>query len=365
MSAALGASGAACDARSPSAHEWIAAEHASYAAVTAAVTDPILTRSAGRTWWIAFGVSAAAVLVMLIAIAVLFTRGIGIWGVNTTVVWGYAIASYVWWIAVGSGGTLISSILVLTRQDWRRSVNRFAESMTLFAVSIAGLFPDPASRPAAVFLLARALSEHHAAVAAVALGPGVGFLGHPQLPSVLDRVLLRRPYPRPRDDARPLPFGLGAHALRSVRARLARLGPALATPRNPPSDVGGARRAARYLGAFDRRPRLRGEPDARLAGEHLSALLRHRRPVLRLRLRDHSDGAGPLGLGLQAVITVNHFDAMAKIVLAASIIMSFSYATEWFMAWYGGRRRSTAPWCRSSSPARTRRSTGPCSSATA
>src|SRR3954471_24669094 len=113
MSAADGATaGAALEARSPPAHEWIASEHASYSAVTAAVTDPILVRPAGRAWWIAFGVSAAAVLVMLVAVGMLFTRGIGIWGVNTTVVWGYAIASYVWWIAVGSGGTLISSILV-------------------------------------------------------------------------------------------------------------------------------------------------------------------------------------------------------------------------------------------------------------
>ncbi len=84
------------------------------------MTDPILTRPAGRAWWIAFGVSAGRSSWSCSSpSAVLFTRGIGIWGVNTTVVWGYAIASYVWWIAIGSGGTLISSMLLLTRQDWR------------------------------------------------------------------------------------------------------------------------------------------------------------------------------------------------------------------------------------------------------
>ena len=81
------------------------------------------------------------VLATVVAILVLFTNGIGVWGVNSTVVWGYAIASYVWWIAIGSGGTLISSMLLITRQRWRASANRFAETMTIFAVSIAGLFP--------------------------------------------------------------------------------------------------------------------------------------------------------------------------------------------------------------------------------
>ena len=71
----------------------------------------------------------------------LFTRGVGIWGVNTSVVWGYAIANYVWWIGIGNAGTLISSLLLLTRQSWRASISRFAEAMTLFAVAIAGLFP--------------------------------------------------------------------------------------------------------------------------------------------------------------------------------------------------------------------------------
>ena len=66
--------------------------------------------------------------------------GIGVLGNNTTVVWGFPIANYVWWIGIGNAGTLISALLLLTRQKWRASINRFAEAMTLFAVSIAGLF---------------------------------------------------------------------------------------------------------------------------------------------------------------------------------------------------------------------------------
>src|SRR3954468_24542036 len=122
-------------------HPWIAAEHATYAGVTALIADPVLKRRAGARWWIAFGVSGALVLLTIVAIIVLFVRGIGVWGVNSTVVWGYAIASYVWWIAIGSGGTLISSLLLITRQRWRASIGRSAETMTLFALAIAGLFP--------------------------------------------------------------------------------------------------------------------------------------------------------------------------------------------------------------------------------
>jgi molybdopterin-containing oxidoreductase family membrane subunit len=128
------------NARLPSP-AWPRAKGANGDVITAALADPILERHAGRAWWIALAGSFLLVLIMLAAIVYLFAAGIGTWGVNTTVVWGYAIASYVWWIAIGSGGTLISSVLVLTRQRWRVSVNRLAETMTVFAVAIAGIFP--------------------------------------------------------------------------------------------------------------------------------------------------------------------------------------------------------------------------------
>ena len=65
----------------------------------------------------------------------------GIWGINIPIGWGFAIVNFVWWIGIGHAGTLISAILLLLRQKWRTSINRFAEAMTLFAVSCAGLFP--------------------------------------------------------------------------------------------------------------------------------------------------------------------------------------------------------------------------------
>jgi Ni/Fe-hydrogenase subunit HybB-like protein len=71
----------------------------------------------------------------------LIGKGIGIWGVNIPVAWGFAIVNFVWWIGIGHAGTFISAMLLLMRQDWRTSINRFAEAMTLFAVACAGMFP--------------------------------------------------------------------------------------------------------------------------------------------------------------------------------------------------------------------------------
>ena len=79
--------------------------------------------------------------VFLVSTAYLLFKGVGIWGINNPVGWGFAIINFVWWIGIGHAGTLISAILLLLRQDWRTSINRFAEAMTLFAVACAGMFP--------------------------------------------------------------------------------------------------------------------------------------------------------------------------------------------------------------------------------
>ena len=88
-----------------------------------------------------WAVGFALVMVMLMSIAKLVFVGTGIWGLNVPVAWGFAIINLVWWIGIGHAGTLISAILLLLRQEWRTSINRFAEAMTLFAVACAGIFP--------------------------------------------------------------------------------------------------------------------------------------------------------------------------------------------------------------------------------
>jgi len=112
-----------------------------FGTITDKISSIVLTRPTSTGWLIGFGISFLIVMVLLYAIGYLFLRGVGIWGVNIPVGWGFAIVNFVWWIGIGHAGTLISAILLLLRQSWRNSINRFAEAMTLFAVACAGLFP--------------------------------------------------------------------------------------------------------------------------------------------------------------------------------------------------------------------------------
>src|SRR5947209_9755444 len=112
-----------------------------YATITDKISSIVLTRKTPLGWLFGFGVGFVLVMLLLVSITYLFAEGIGIWGVNIPVAWGFAIVNFVWWIGIGHAGTLISAILLLLHQAWRQSINRFAEAMTLFAVMCAGLFP--------------------------------------------------------------------------------------------------------------------------------------------------------------------------------------------------------------------------------
>ena len=109
--------------------------------VTEKISSVVLQNGTPRGWWIGFGISLSLLGLFAVSIGVLLVEGTGIWGVNVPVAWGFAIINFVWWIGIGHAGTLISAILLLFRQEWRTSINRFAEAMTLFAVASAGLYP--------------------------------------------------------------------------------------------------------------------------------------------------------------------------------------------------------------------------------
>src|SRR5436190_7679044 len=109
--------------------------------VTRKIADVVLTRPLQRGWLGGFALAFLLLMIFLFAIAWLLLKGVGIWGVNIPVAWAFAITNFVWWIGIGHAGTFISAILLLLHQDWRTSINRFAEAMTLFAVACAGLFP--------------------------------------------------------------------------------------------------------------------------------------------------------------------------------------------------------------------------------
>jgi Ni/Fe-hydrogenase subunit HybB-like protein len=109
--------------------------------VTDRIAGIVLTKHTPVFWFMIVALAVALVGMLNTAIAYLLGRGVGIWGINIPVGWGFAIVNFVWWIGIGHAGTLISAILLLFKQTWRTSINRFAEAMTIFAVMQAGLFP--------------------------------------------------------------------------------------------------------------------------------------------------------------------------------------------------------------------------------
>ncbi len=112
-----------------------------YETVTDKISSIVLTKKVPVQWFIGLAVGFSLLMLFLFSATVLLMKGVGVWGLNVPVAWGFAIINFVWWIGIGHAGTLISAILLLLNQPWRTSINRFAEAMTLFAVACAGMFP--------------------------------------------------------------------------------------------------------------------------------------------------------------------------------------------------------------------------------
>ncbi|MGL4464073.1 MAG: NrfD/PsrC family molybdoenzyme membrane anchor subunit [Planctomycetia bacterium] len=113
----------------------------SYGDVTRTVCQLAEVDKPPFAWYIAFSLSSVMTVVLFTCIAYLITTGVGVWGNNQPVAWAFDIVNFVFWIGIGHAGTLISAILFLFRQNWRTSINRFAEAMTIFAVVCAAIFP--------------------------------------------------------------------------------------------------------------------------------------------------------------------------------------------------------------------------------
>ena len=318
------------------AHGWIAARRASDVEITQAVADPLI-RPAGKAWWIALLVTLPFVLWFAASIGWLFYRGIGIWGVNSTVVWGVAIANYVWWIGIGNAGTLISAMLLLTRQKWRGSINRFAEAMTLFAVAIAGIMPIiHMGRPIYAYFLApypntMALWPQWRSALVWDFWAIISYL----LFSILFWYLSLIPDLATMRDRSPTRAGqvlYGAFALgwrgsalhwrrlQTLHRTMAALGVPLVCSVH---SIVGLDFAASLMPGWQESI----FPPYFVVGAMYSGFAM----VIILGL------AFRWGLDLQAIITRRHFEVMGRILLMASIVMGYSYATEWFMGWYGGR----------------------------
>jgi Ni/Fe-hydrogenase subunit HybB-like protein len=307
------------------------------ASITGMIADPVLNRAPGRAWWIAMACAAPLALLTVVAIARLLVSGIGLLGNNTTVVWGFPIANYVWWIGIGNAGTLISALLLLTRQRWRASINRFAEAMTLFAVSIAGLFPIlHLGRPQYFYWLApypntmklwpqwrSALVWDFWAILSYLLFSIVFFYVGllPDLAAFRDRSQSRR--------AR-LVYGALALGWRGS-ARQWRLHNQFYTTMAPLAvplvcsvhSIVGLDFAASLMPGWQETI----FPPYFVVGAMFSGFAM----VVLLA------SAIRWGFNFQDLLTIRHFEAMALIILASSLIMTLSYATEWFSGWYSGQ----------------------------
>ncbi len=309
-----------------------------YASVTDQICGVFQDRRAGRHWMWGLLVSLLLVAVLLVSIGYLMVQGVGIWGLNIPVAWGFAITNYVWWIGIGMAGTFISAALLLLRQPWRTSINRAAETMTVFAVAIAGLFPIlhlgrfwfaywVAAYPDTMNVWPNWRSSLTWDFTAIAVYLIVSLLLWyfgmlPDLASARDRAAT---------PGRQRFYGLFAlgwrgDALHWHRHELfMKLLAGLAVPL-----VFSVHSMVALDFSIGTTPGWHSTifPPFFVAGALFSgfALVL----VIAIPLR--------AGYGLQNMITQRHLESMAKAMLACGLIVAYSYLVEMFMAWYSGNQ---------------------------
>ena len=305
----------------------------------AELTDHLLRplwRSSPPLWWMLFGVACTGTVLFVFCIAYTVAKGIGTWGNNIPVAWAFAITDFVWWIGIGHAGTFISAFLLLLNQRWRGSINRIAEAMTIFALVQAALFPllhlgRPwffywlVPYPATMNVWPNFKSALPWDVAAVTTYFTVSllfwYLGLvPDLASARDRAPTR---------GRQLVYGLFALGWRGSGHEWARyrvaytLLAALATPlvisvhSVVSLDFSIAQLPGWHSTIF---------PPYFVVGAIYSGLAMV--IVLLLPLRR--------AFSLYDIVTERHLDAIAKLMLAMGLMLTYSYVVETFIAWYSG-----------------------------
>ena len=317
------------------------------------ISDQIAAVIEGKTprwWWIAFVISFLTAGMCFSMIGYLIVTGVGVWGLNQPVMWGWAIVNFVWWIGIGHAGTLISAILFLLRQKWRTSINRAAEAMTIFAVMCAGIFPAihvgriwfvwyPLPIPNANDIWPQFRSPLLWDVFAVSTYFTVTLLFWymgliPDLGTMRDRLRLqaekiKEPFAKLINKVKQILYGffalgwtgsnrhwsnyekaylllaglstplvLSVHSIVSFDFAVSQL-PGWHTTIFPPYFVAGA-----VFSGF---------------GMVLTILI----PMRKL-------------CKMEEIITVRHIELMCKVTLATGSIVGYAYAMEFFIAWYGG-----------------------------
>lgn len=304
-----------------------------FTSVTDLVTDINLRRTPPM-WYVAFAISLSLLSLFVVTIGYLLVTGVGVWGNNNTVSWGFPIINFVFWVGIGHAGTLISAILFLLRQNWRTGINRFAEAMTIFAVCCAAIFPGIhvgrlwfaywlAPYPTDLAMWPNARSPLFWDVFAVGTYATVSLLFWymgmvPDLATLRDRAKNRT--------AQVLYgfFALGwngsnRHWLRFEKAYL--LLAALATP---------LVLSVHSVVSFDFATSL-------IPGWHTTifppyfvagAVFGGFAMVLVLAIPSRE------WFGLKDIITHRHIENMARVMLATGLIVAYAYSIEFFTAWY-------------------------------
>jgi molybdopterin-containing oxidoreductase family membrane subunit len=309
----------------------------SFGQITDDIARPLEGRP-GRGWFICFGIAFVCLLNLLGCVSWLFYKGIGVWGLNNSVGWAFDITNFVFWIGIGHAGTLISAILLLFRQQWRTSINRSAEAMTIFAVMCAGLFPlIHMGRPWDAFFIFPYFPNQRGPLWVNFRSPLVWdvfaistyftislvfwYLGMvPDLATLRDRAKVgikkivfrilsmgwngsHRTWLRYEMASLILaglatPLVLSVHSIVSTDFATS-LVPGWHTTIFPPYFVAGA-----IYSGF---------------GMVLTLLIITRQTM-----------------NLQRYITIRHLESMAKVTLLTGLLVSYAYATEFFSAWYAG-----------------------------
>ena len=291
-----------------------------------------------RWWWLAFGISVAVTGVLFTMIGYLFVTGVGVWGLNIPVAWGWDITNFVFWVGIGHAGTLISAILFLFRQKWRTSINRFAEAMTIFAVICAGIYPAiHIGRPWLAYWLfphpnqmamwpnfrSPLLWDVFAVSTYFTVSLLFWYVGMvPDLATLRDRA---------RERWRQVFYGVlalgwtgsGRHWHRYERVYL--LLAALATPL-----VLSVHSVVSFDFAVSQLPGWHATifPPYFVAGAIFSGFAMVLTVLIPVRAL----------FRLQNLITTRHLENMAKIILATGLMVGLAYAIEFFIAWYGGHK---------------------------
>ena len=289
-----------------------------------------------RMWWAAFAAASSLTLVLFACIGYLVTTGVGVWGLQVPVGWGYAIVNFVFWVGIGHAGTLISAILFLLRQRWRTSINRFAEAMTIFAVVCAGIFPGihvgriwlaywlfPIPNQMSMWPNFRSplLWDVFAVGTYATVSLLFWYMGMiPDLASIRDRATTK---------LRFYIYGVLSLGWRSSNRHWHRfefsylLLAALATPL-----VLSVHSVVSFDFAVSIMPGWHTTifPPYFVAGAIFSGFAMVVTLIIPTRKY----------FGLEEIITARHLENMAKIMLATGMMVGLAYSTEFFIAWYSG-----------------------------